>query len=118
MVNLAVPVDFRVKIKEIEKRDKYLDLARELKMLWNMKVTVIPMIMVRSERFLKNFSKETRRAENRKTCRDHLNYRIIKISQNTEKSPGDLRRFAATQTRVKNYQLTLVWITRKKYNNE
>ena len=38
-------VDFavhRVKLKEYEKRNKYLDLARELKKLWNMKVTIIP----------------------------------------------------------------------------
>ena len=31
-----------VKMKEIEKKDKYLDLARELKKLWIMKVTIIP----------------------------------------------------------------------------
>ena len=31
----------KIKLKECEKRDKYLDLARELKKLWNMKVTVI-----------------------------------------------------------------------------
>ena len=31
-----------MKLKECEKRDKYLDLARELKKLWNMKVTIIP----------------------------------------------------------------------------
>ena len=37
----AVPADHRVKLKESEKRDKYLDLARELKKLGNMKVTVI-----------------------------------------------------------------------------
>ena len=29
--NLAVPAYSRVKLKESEKRDKYLDLARELK---------------------------------------------------------------------------------------
>ena len=39
--DFAIPVDHRVKIKESEKRDKYLNLARELKSLWNMKVTVI-----------------------------------------------------------------------------
>ena len=38
-------------IKEGEKRDKYLDLARELKRLWNMIVTVIP---IPKERFPKN----------------------------------------------------------------
>ena len=31
-----------MKIKENEKRDKYLDLARELRKLWNIRVTVIP----------------------------------------------------------------------------
>ena len=38
----SVPADHRVKIKEREKIDKYLDLARELKWLWNIKVTVLP----------------------------------------------------------------------------
>ncbi len=37
--NFAVPSDHRIKLKECEKKDKYLDLARELKNLWNMKVT-------------------------------------------------------------------------------
>ena len=30
-VDFAVPADYRIKLKEREKRDKYLDLARELK---------------------------------------------------------------------------------------
>ena len=29
MVDFAVPADRRVKVKECEKKDKYLDLARE-----------------------------------------------------------------------------------------
>ena len=33
------------KVKEGENLDKYLDLAREQKMLWNMKVTVIPIVV-------------------------------------------------------------------------
>ena len=37
-VNFAVLTDHKLKLKENEKRDKYLDLARELKKLWNMKV--------------------------------------------------------------------------------
>ena len=32
-------------MKECEKRDKYLDLARELKRLSNMKVTIIPIVI-------------------------------------------------------------------------
>ena len=31
LVGFAIPVDHKVKIKETEKLDKYLDLARELK---------------------------------------------------------------------------------------
>ena len=34
-------------MKESEKKDKYLDLARELKNLWNMKVTIVP-VMIRA----------------------------------------------------------------------
>ena len=32
------------KLTECEKKDKYLDLARELKKLWNMKVTFVPIL--------------------------------------------------------------------------
>ena len=39
---------------------------------------------------------------------DHPNYNIIENGQNTEKSPGDLRRFAVTQTPEKNHQLKLI----------
>ena len=45
IVDFSVPADQRIKLKECERRDKYLDLARELKKLWNMKVTVIPVVI-------------------------------------------------------------------------
>ena len=45
IVDFAVPADYRVKLKEYEKRDKYFDLAWELKKLWNMKVTIIPIVI-------------------------------------------------------------------------
>ena len=45
IVDFAVPAGHRIKLKECEKRDKYLDLARELKKLWNMQVTIIPIII-------------------------------------------------------------------------
>ena len=44
IVDFAVPADHRIKIKECEKKDKYLDLARELEKLWNMQVTIIPIV--------------------------------------------------------------------------
>ena len=42
IVDFAVPADHGIKLKECEKKDKYLDLARELKKLWNIKVTIVP----------------------------------------------------------------------------
>ena len=50
---------------------------------------------------------------NKRTSGDHPNYNIIESSQNTEKSPGDLRRLAVTQTPVRNHRLTLMWKTWK-----
>ena len=35
----------QLKLKEYEKRDKYLDLAGKLKKLWSMKVTIIPIVI-------------------------------------------------------------------------
>ena len=42
IVDFAVPADHRMKLKESEKKDKYLDLAREL---WNMMVTITPIVI-------------------------------------------------------------------------
>ena len=52
--------------------------------------------------------KGTGRHGNNRTSGDHPNYSIIKIGQNTEKSPGDLRRLAVTQSPVRNHQQMLV----------
>ena len=38
-------MDHRINLKENEKKDKYLDLAIELKKLWNMKVTIVPIVI-------------------------------------------------------------------------
>ena len=43
--DFAVQADHRINLKECAKKDKYLDLARELKKLWNMKVTIIPIVI-------------------------------------------------------------------------
>ena len=45
IVDFAVPADHRIKLRECEKRDNYVDLARELKKLWNIKVTIIPIVI-------------------------------------------------------------------------
>ena len=43
---------------------------------------------------------------NRRMSRDHPNYSIVEVGQNTEKSPEDLRRVSVTQIPVKYNQLT------------
>ena len=45
IVDFATPADHRVKLKESEKKDKYLDLARQFKKLWNIKVTIGPIVI-------------------------------------------------------------------------
>ena len=45
IVDFAVPADHRINLTECEKKDKYLNLARELKKLWNMKVTIVPIVI-------------------------------------------------------------------------
>ena len=45
LVNFTIQADNGVKMKDTEKIFKYLDFARELKKQWNMKITVIPIIV-------------------------------------------------------------------------
>ena len=45
IVDFAVPADHKIKLKECEKKYKYLDLSRELKKLWNIKVTIISIVI-------------------------------------------------------------------------
>ena len=63
----------------------------------------------------KRVGKGTGRLGNQRTSGDHPYYsqvwyysHITKVSWNTEKSPGDLRRLAVTQTPVRKHRLTLV----------
>ena len=97
-------------MKDCEKRDKYLDLARELKKLWNMKVTIIPIVdwcfWHGNLRIIKGTSPGG--FGSWRPSGDHPNNSIIENGQNTEKSPGDLRRLAVTQSPVKDPQLTLM----------
>ena len=58
IVDSAVPADHRIKLKESEKKDKYLDLARELKKLWNMQVTIITIVIGAFGTFPKGLLKE------------------------------------------------------------
>ena len=45
LIDIAVPGESRVEAKEIEKVQKYQDLARELRKLWQVKVKVAPVVV-------------------------------------------------------------------------
>ena len=45
IINFAVSANHIINLKECEKKDKFLDLARELKKLWNRKVTIVPIVI-------------------------------------------------------------------------
>ena len=88
-MDFSVPADHRIKLKECEKKDKYLNLSRELKKTmehegenytncdWGFRYS--------NERIIKGIG----RLGDRRASGDHPNYRIIENDQNTEKSPGD-----------------------------
>ena len=77
-MDFAIPPDHKVKINEREKRDKYLDLARGLRKLLNMTVTVMPIVVGT--------------VGNRGTNQDPPNYRIVEIGilRRVLETPGDL----------------------------
>ena len=88
--------------------EKYLDLARELKKLWNMKVKVIPIgagalgtVPTGLERGLENL-------EIRGRIDTIQNTALLQSARILKKSTGDLMRLVVTQTLVKNHHLTLV----------
>ena len=108
IVHFAVPADHRVKLRENEKRNKYQVLSRELKKPWNMKVTIIPIVTGVLGTVTKDWYRDWR-IGNKRTSGDHPNDSIAEIGWNSEKSHGDLKRLAVTQTLVENHQRTQAW---------
>ena len=95
-----------MKINENEKTDMYLDLARELKKVMEYKYDSETNCNWCTRNDLQRLAKGTGRDENWGTSRSHPNFSIIKMNQNSEKSPGDLKRLVVTQTQGKDHQLT------------
>ena len=62
VIDIAVPVDGRVEEKEKEKREKYQDLAREIRKLWKTSVNVV-LIVVGALGAVANLEEELSRLE-------------------------------------------------------
>ena len=99
-VGFAVPVDHKLKLKESEKKDEYCDLPRELKKTVEHESDVYTNYNWCYLYSHQRIHKETGELGNKRTSGDHPNYLIVEIDQNTEKSPGYLRKLALTQTPV------------------
>ena len=113
IVDFAVLADHWVKLKENEKKDRYLVFARELKKLWNMKMTFIPIVIGILGTVSKGLLKGLEDLEIRGWVETNQTTALLRLAQNTEKNPGDLRRPAVTLTPVKDHQLKLMWKTLK-----
>ena len=70
-------------------------------------VTIIPIVIGALRTIPKSWFKGLEDLES-KITRDLPDYSILKIGQDTEKSPNDWRRLAVTQNPVENHRLTLV----------
>ena len=108
IVDFAVSGDHRINLKKSEKKDMYLDLARELKKLWNMKVTIVPIVIGALGTITKGLLKGLEDLEVGGRVETIRTTALLRTGQNPETSPGDLRRLALTQNPVKNHQLTLM----------
>ena len=97
IVDFADPADHGVKLKESEKKDKYLELARELKKKTmeheSDGVTNCNCYSLYSHQMI---GTRTSWLGNKKMNRDNSNYSIIDFAENNEKSPGNLRRLVVT----------------------
>ena len=74
IMDLAVLADHMIKLKESKKRYKYLDLARELKKLCNMKVMMICNWYAQYSH--QRIGKGAERLGNKRTSGHHPNYSI------------------------------------------
>ena len=80
----------RVNVKGSKKRDKYLDPARELKKTMEHESDDDINCNRCAVYSYQMIGKGTKGFENMSSSGDSLNYSIVEIGQNTERSPGDL----------------------------
>ena len=88
--------DQRMKMKESEKVDKYLNITKDLKKLWNM---WLPMKLtgVSEPGRIPKCKKKTDQMD-QWNHHDHPDHNTVSISSKTQQSPDDLRRFVCVNS--------------------
>ena len=93
-MNFAIPAKHWIKLKESKKWDRYIDLVRELKKKKQKTMEHEGDLDTNCNWWTWNNSqridKGTRQLRHQRIRRNHQHYIVTKISQNTEKSPGDM----------------------------
>ena len=99
IIDFAIPYDSRVNSKEVEKIEKYKDLAREIKKLWGVRVTAIPIVVgtlgttqKKLKKRLEDIGIETQGSLSCKNC-------DITFCQDSEKGSRDLRNLVDAKPR-------------------
>ena len=109
-MDFAVSADQKVNLKEGEKNDQHLDFARELKKLWNMKVTFMPIVIGALGTVTKRLVKWPEDLEIRGRVEIIQNAVLLRLARIMRKFL-ETRRLVVTQTPVKDPHLTLMWKT-------
>ena len=117
MVVFAVLTDHGIKLKESEKKDKLPDFTKELKNSVEANNDSYTNYHGCSCYSLWRTCTRPGGLGNERRSGDNLNHNFIRIGQNTEKSPRDLRWLVVTQTPEKDPQITLMGKTVKEWNN-
>ena len=65
--------------RTIEKMDKHLDLAIEVKKRWNIKLSVIPIVVSALGTVLKGLIKKIERIEDQRKNQDYADHSIVEI---------------------------------------
>ena len=108
MVDSVVSADHRGKIKENEKKRLIHKSCQRTKEAMEHESDGYTNCNWCTWNDPQRFCKKAGGIRNRRTYEEHSSRTIVKVGQYTEKSPGDLRRLAVTQTPVKDHQLMLV----------
>ena len=97
--------------KNVKRRISTSTLLGNWKKLWNMQVTIIPIVIGAFVTVTKKLLKGPGWLGGWRMSGDHPNDSVIENGQNTERSSRDLRIPAVTETPVEDHQLALMWKT-------
>ena len=108
---LCFSADHWIKLKECEKKDKYLDLARELKNLWNMQVTIIPIVIGAFGTVTKGLLKGLEDLEVGGRVETIQTTAFLKTARILRRVLGRLEETCCHSNSSENHHLTLMWKT-------